>query len=288
MTENENGTEPRFGEESKWQVATAALKVLVDALPEGLNLGLLMYPSPLGCDVPQQPQVAIADIKITRPSIKSYLSQGPSGDTPTEPALKSGYATLATQPPAASRAIILLSDGAPNCGSSASSVQAAVVSGAGQGVRTYVVGIPGSPASTFSKLAIAGGTRRTPACIEECGRSFSDADKCCHYITTSNDFKKELGAALSAIAAQIRTTCVYAVPRPDGASFEPGKVNVVVSLDGTTETIVGQSSDPNADGWSYTDASATAVVIHGELCKKILGAPGSRVEIVVGCPTVVK
>jgi hypothetical protein len=285
MTRDENDGEPRFGDPSKWDTATDALKVLVDALPDGLNLGLLMYPAPRGCDVPVQPQVAIADIKATRSTIKSYFNQGCAGDTPTEPAIKSANATLASSKGA--RAIVFLSDGAPNCGSSESSVHAAVVAGAGQGVKTYVVGIPGSPASTFSKLAVAGGTRRSPTCLEECDRSWSDMDKCCHYATKASDFKQSLSKALSEIAAQIRTTCIYTVPRPD-AGFDPGKVNVIVSIDGKNEQLVPQSSDPNANGWTYTDGSSTSLVINGPLCQEILGAPASKVEILVGCPTVIK
>ncbi len=287
MNEGPNGSEPRFGESSKWDVAVEALATLVDALPDGLELGLEMFPSAIGCDVATSPQVALGDIKTTRASVKSALGIGANGDTPTEPALRAAMGVLAARTGSGSRAIILLSDGAPNCGSSAASVESAVADGTKAGVRTYVVGVPGSPYSDFSRLAVVGGTRRDPGCLEKCDATWSDTDKCCHYVASASDFKSSLTAALTEIAAQIRTDCVYLVPRPEGGVIDPGRVNVLATVDGK-EALVYQSSDPTSDGWSYTDGTDTFVVIHGPACAKILADARSKVEIAVGCPTEVR
>lgn len=287
MNDGPDGSEPSFGEPAKWGVAVSALKELVDALPDGLELGLEMFPSANGCAVATAPQVALGDIKLTRASVKGALGVGANGDTPTEAALRVGLGVLAARTGTGSRAIIFLSDGAPNCGSSTASVESAVADGLKAGVRTYVVGVPGSPYSEFSRLAVVGGTRRDPGCKEQCDASWSDTDKCCHYVASASGFKSSLSTALSQIAAQIRTDCVYHVPRPEGGAADPGLVNVLVTVDGK-EALVYPSGDPTKDGWSYTDGSSTSIVIHGPTCAKILGDVSSKVEIAVGCPTEVR
>ena len=289
MTHNADDMEPRFGEPSKWEVAQKALRSLVDSLPDGLELGLEMFPYDLGCNVAQTPQVGLDDIKITRAAVKSALGQGPNGDTPTTDALKTAFGVLTTASNIGAKAVMLVSDGAPNCGGDANSVYAAV-NGAHThaGILTYVVGVPGSPYSDFSKLAVAGGTQRTPTCLPVCDTTWADIDKCCHYATSATDFEASLTKALAEIAAKLRTDCVYKIPAVNGVQPMAGLVNVVVSVDGTTETVVLQSSDPNADGWSYTDGTGTYLVLHGDVCKKVLASPSSRVEVVVGCPTRVR
>jgi len=287
MNDGPDGTEPRFGDPAKWAVAVSALEDLVDALPDGLELGLEMFPSAIGCAVATAPQVALGDIKVTRASVKSAFGIGANGDTPTQAALRLGIGVLSARTSSGSRAIIFLSDGAPNCGSSTASVESAVADGLKAGVRTHVVGVPGSPYSDFSRLAVVGGTRRDPGCKEQCEATWADTEKCCHYVTSASGFKSSLSAALAQIAAQIRTDCVYQVPRPESGPADPGKVNVLVTVDGK-EVLVYQSDDQTKDGWSYTDGSDTSIVIHGGTCAKLLAEASSKVEIAVGCPTEVR
>lgn len=286
MSEDANGTQPKFPGDAKWDVAQPILIDLVKGLPTGLELGVELFPSALGCAVAAAPQVQLGDITTTRASVVSTLSgAGPVGDTPTTPALQLAFQALAQRTDAGAKVVVFLSDGAPNCGSSESSVQAAVADAAKKsGIKTYVVGIPGSPYTSFSKLAVAGGTRRTPQCLEVCDATWSDVDKCCHYVASAQDFKKTLTQALSDIAAKLKTDCIYKVPKPTNG-FSPDLVNVSVSLDGTTDNVVVRDDDPNAGGWSYTDATDDYLVLHGKICADILASKSSHVEIVVGCPT---
>jgi von Willebrand factor type A domain len=288
MNNDADDMTPRPGEPSKWDVAEPALRTLVDNLPNGLELGLEMFPYDLGCNVAQTPQVALGDVNVTRAAVKSALGQGPNGDTPTTDALKTAYGVLTTATGVGAKAVILLSDGAPNCGGSPSTVYAAV-DGAHQhaGILTYVVGVPGSPYTDFSKLAVAGGTRKSASCIVDCDTAWPDVSKCCHYATSSSDFQATLTMALADIAAKLRTDCVYKVPAVNGVPPSPGQVNVVVDL-GNGATLVYQSGDPNGDGWSYTDSTGTYLVLHGPICQKVLAAPSSKVEVVVGCPTQIR
>jgi hypothetical protein len=285
MRENRNGQEPRFGEESRWEVATKAIGTLLDALPDdGLRLGLLTYPS-RGCDVASAPQVPLTNVPTARSMIRSTLNAGPVGDTPTEKALEVGYASLLGASDVGARAMLLITDGAPNCGSSSGGIERKVSEAfANHSARTFIVGIPGSPSDTFSKLAVRGGTRRSATCNESCG-----GNNCCHYYTGNSDFKQALADALADIAGKIRTDCVYRVPRPAGKAFDKNRVNVLVSgVDGKDDQVLVRVEDKSEEGWSYTDDSATNLEIHGELCQKILAQKDSKVEVVVGCPTQVK
>ncbi|CAN5755578.1 hypothetical protein BH09MYX1_BH09MYX1_37770 [soil metagenome] len=289
MSQDPDGNTAKLPGDAKWDVAQPALIDLVKGLPAGLDLGLELFPSAIGCSVASSPQVGLGDINGTRSSVISTLSgAGPVGDTPTTPALNTAYKALGGASGLGAKVVVFLSDGEPNCGSTESSVQIAVGDALKKfGIKTYVIGVPGSPYTAFSKLAVAGGTRRDPKCLEVCDASWSDIDKCCHYVTSASDFKKSLTQALGEIAAQLKTNCVYKVPHPK-TGFDPGLINVVVSVDGKTEIIIGQSADPNADGWSYTDGTYDYVILHGKLCTDVLAWQSSRVEVVVGCPTQVK
>jgi ATP-binding cassette subfamily B protein len=57
-------------------LAGAQITTMVDALPDGLELGLEMFPSTIGCNVATSPQVPLASITTTRSSVKSAFGIG--------------------------------------------------------------------------------------------------------------------------------------------------------------------------------------------------------------------
>jgi von Willebrand factor type A domain len=287
MDETPQGAEPRFGEESKWQLATAALKDVVAGLPTGLKVGLSMFPTGFSCD-PPTPQVPIADIVTTRSLILSNLSSNTNGSTtPTTPALIGADALLSAAKGVGARTILFLSDGQPNgCGSNVSSVADAVKTAQSHGIRTFVIGIPGSPDNDFSHLAVLGQTKRAPNCVDKCQVGFANPVNCCHYVTSASDFQNTLKTVLTEIAGKIKTDCVYPIPPAAGAA-DKSKVNVVTNVGGKEE-IVPQTAESNtSSGWQYTDGSKTSVLLKGESCKKVVDDPTSKVDILIGCSTVI-
>ncbi len=131
---------------------------------------------------------------------------------------------------------------------------------AAAGIKTYVVGMPGSEAyaSVLDQVAVAGLTAKTTS-----PKYYSVADS------------DALTAALTQIGVSIAISCTIpleAVP-PD-----PDFVNVYLDV-----SLVQQ--DP-LDGWSWTDEQT--VQLNGAACASLLSGNVIQVQVVVGCPTSVK
>jgi hypothetical protein len=114
----------------------------------------------------------------------------------------------------------------------------------------------------------------------------------CH-IDMSNGLTFSTTALADALAA-IRGAalgCVYPLPDPPmGETIDPGQVNVEVTTDANTAQ-VPKRSDPNdlcttVGCWDYT--ANMEVELLGATCDALSAAQTAKVEIVVGCTTVLK
>ncbi len=111
------------------------------------------------------------------------------------------------------------------------------------------------------------------------------APDCCHYDAAGPTFEADFRAALDAVVARVLDPCVFDLPRGDDpARFDPGQVNVRVTLPSRDASVLGRSSDPSVDSWDYVDAAQDAIEITGPICEAL--REGGTVEIVLGCPTV--
>ncbi|MEZ4441558.1 MAG: hypothetical protein R3B72_20835 [Polyangiaceae bacterium] len=176
-------------------------------------------------------------------------------------------------------------------------------------VRTFIVGVPGSdttgsnPASeppynmklALSTYAVNGSPDTVdPAC--DSGAVFDPNAGApatpCHFDMTSNP---NLDAtALADIIAQIRGAalgCVYALPTPPpGEEILPDQVNVEVTIDGVV-TQIPRRSDPNdacatEPCWDYNVDGDVEIL--GVACTDLGAAASAKVDIVVGCATILK
>ena len=138
-----------------------------------------------------------------------------------------------------------------------SATVAAVAALRDAGIRTYVVGIPGSEfyVSLLDQLATVGGSAR------------SGETKYYRVDDVSN-----LGATLAAIGEKALITCEFVLEaKPPDADF----VNVYFD----------HQSVPydETDGWTWT--SDTTLSLHGEACEKLKSGDVAGVQVVAGCPT---
>lgn len=137
---------------------------------------------------------------------------------------------------------------------------AAVRALAGAGVRTFVIGIPGSEAfaGVLDQLAVAGGTART-----ESPRYYraSDADQLIDTVSQLG-----LGVALSC-------SIQLAEPPPD-----PALVNVF--FDGQLIPADG------VDGWTFSDARTVQLL--GNACTLLKTGEVLQADIIAGCPVVLR
>ncbi len=136
----------------------------------------------------------------------------------------------------------------------------AVTTLANAGIKTYVVGMPGSEAytSVLDSLAIAGLTDRP-------------TDPKFYPVTDSDD----LTATLKAIGVKIAISCTVQI---DEEPPDPALVNVYFDT-----KLIPQSS---VDGWIWTDP--TTIDIVGPACDKLKSGDVIQVQVVAGCPTEVR
>jgi hypothetical protein len=219
----------------------------------------------------------------------------PEGETPIAGATILSYQHLSE----AARAhelrgntfVVLLTDGAETCKQSElpKLLEMDVPNARLFNIRTFVIGAPGSEAarSLLSQIAWAGGT----ATSADCNHSDAEADEGdCHFdMTTSDDFAKDLDAALQKISRTKVLACEFDVPtNPDGGGVDRNKVNVTftpgggepetIKLDNTVECDA-------ADGWQYSD-DKSKIILCGDVCSRVQADAEGEVKISLGCPTI--
>jgi len=294
MNETPDGkSDPYPDGPTKWDYAGQVVSAVLDDLPDDVEMGLLLYPSSSdGCESDPSPQVGIGPLSVTRFAIKSAMSGGPWGNTPTDKALTAAYAHLQSIADGGNRGVVLITDGAWNCGAQDGSIYAMVEDAyANQGIRTFAVGIPGSAEGSLSHVALVGGGAKGPDCngaepdpwhplqSPDCGNTLVSTQPCCHYVVDSSTYVADLTAALTEVASKFLTSCVFQVPKGDPGKFDPNLVNVYV--DGT---LLKQNAP---DGWTYVGGGTDALEIHGTTCADLLSGAAEKVEIQLGCATVV-
>lgn len=210
--------------------------------------------------------------------------------TPLAPALGGTLdAALAMSMPGVT-SVVLLTDGLPtSCDStsdpSANDIQRALdaaASAAGNGVRTYVVGIDAEAASSdpatdlainLSALAAAGGTSSYAGC---------EAANECAYLVNVDNFEDALASALESIALEA-ASCTFELPTPNGGTPDYDAVNITVTNADGTQAIPRDTS--HANGWDYLQGN-DKVQLYGAACDLLKEDASAKVEVVVGCSTI--
>jgi hypothetical protein len=220
----------------------------------------------------------------------------PEGTTPTGPTLRAVLPKLAALD--RKTFVFLLTDGAPNCNEDATCTaetceanlmgycspsvnccestpqyplahigcidQAGALEGvrdlARAGILTFVIGLPGTElfADLLDELALAGGTGR---------------DRAPYFYAASR--ASELSEILIPLGAQVSIECdVELAEEPEA----PGSVNVFFD-----DRIVHQGE---VDGWRWKGPKAIELV--GPACAELQSGSVLRLQVDVGCPTVVR
>ncbi len=287
--------DPGSGQNKLERVQEAAGE-MVDSLGTLVRVGAAMYPNPAvddntdGC----APGVELFTPKVGAGSAFSQaINVDPFGGTPTAATLNAVAPTLAAA--AGPKALILATDGAPNCNpnitcgpaecmpnilglcapddatcctpptgihencvdraASILAVQAIFEAG----TPVYVIGIPGTELfeSTLNQMALVGGAAQEGA--DTAFYKVDDLD------TLASVFKDIAGELVS---------CSFDLADPPE---DPGKTNVYFD-----EVVVPQDPD---DGWIWIDEDTIELV--GASCASLKNGEVRDVQIVSGCPTVV-
>ncbi|MBS2011637.1 MAG: hypothetical protein JST00_01890 [Deltaproteobacteria bacterium] len=251
-----------------------------------------------------------------------------NGDAnPTYAALESGINALRAWPGTGKRILFYITDGGASCASLSSrpgyadgngcndwehpdtivSLVKAAHDDATRPIETVVVGVPGASSHgedanvppysvrlALSAYAAAGSPATIPAACT--GRTYTqsnvDPAVACHFdMTTGTYSAATLANAIAAIRGQL-LGCTFELPAPSagGAPIDRDAVNVRAG-NGTSMKDLHRrkdaSNDCAADGcWDYGPDGKIELV--GKACADAKASSDARVEIVVGCKTVVR
>lgn len=285
---------------SRWEVFKSKLQVALGQLPSSNSAGLMHYPTgkgtfqgdPTGC-VPQNVDVPIGPLSTSLNPINAALSAlAPAGGTPTHDAITAAFKQLELSQAVGPKYLVLATDGqatfCAGCDLFCSSQEMVtdneklimeVGAAATNGIRTFVLGAPGSaPYRTIlSRIAEAGQTSAVAGCSHQ-GPNY------CHYdMTTAPDFATALEAALAAVGGAT-LSCTYDIPKDNG-TFDPTQVNVQLTINGQITQVLQDKS--HTDGWDYS-ADGKQIVLYGQTCTNAKAAQNGKIDILYGCPTILK
>jgi hypothetical protein len=287
---------------SKWTVTRSAVLDAVSGMPEDTAVGVIFYPNVPNNNadpcIRRQTAVQIAELarggsqqrqRITQ----AFQRQQPEGGTPTHDAFEYAVSDMSGSAAAGERFIVLITDGIPTfslgCEGNGQNnnddpvdstpLIAAARDAATRGIRTFVIGSPGSDDArgSLSRMAEAGGTA-SAGCSH-------DGPNYCHFDMTR---EQDLGAGLTSalgIISGVALGCRYAVPdAPDGAALDPAKVNVLFTPPTGVQELIGQSLDEScSEGWRYTD-NQSQIRLCSNTCERVQGSEGS-LSLAFGCAT---
>jgi hypothetical protein len=276
---------------TKWSITRNAIAQVLGQMPSINSAGITYFNSDDACGVQAKPNVAIAP--LTAPQISalgaSLNATQPRGETPIVGGVTLGYQHLHAQPLTGNKVLVLLTDGAETCAPDQQSafIDKTVKDAALVGIRTFVIGAPGSDdARAFlSQIAFNGQTPRTAGCTHAAAPA--NVGNCHFDLSGTANLAKELGEALAAISRET-LGCEYAVPGADQGNVDYGKVNVFYEpgTGGSTTVLKddGKPCDGGANGWQYS-ADLTKIRLCGTICSQVKADPKGAVSIALGCAT---
>jgi hypothetical protein len=285
---------------SKWVETRRVLLEGIDLMPTTTSVGVVFYPdvdTNAATCFDGQADVAVEPLGGPRSSQRAQIrqafqAQNPRGSTPTHDAYRYALDELARVTKVGQRFLVLITDGTPtyalNCQGSGTPQDPAdptplipeAASALGRGMKTFVIGSPGSEdaRTSLSQMAQAGGTA-TPGCSHD-GRPHY-----CHFdMTQETDFASALQGALASISG-LALSCTYDIPPPpNGGVLDPGKVNVLFTPPDGDQQLIGRSpAGTCSDGWQYS-SDQSQVLLCGETCDRVRASSG-RLALEFGCST---
>jgi hypothetical protein len=263
-----------------WSAITTALPAFFnDTASAGVGAGIVFYPYSAGdCDVDHYKTLAVP-IGVL-PANATALTNAFAADAvgvgaPMYPALQGALMQATAHQdanPTHKVIVVLAADGDPNgCDNDLNDVAGLAASALGyDGVRTYVIALPGASVADLGKIAAAGGTMTA-------------------YDVTIN--LNQLAPSL----VDVRTAgvgCDFAIPTPpDNKPLDPGDVNFSYTPKGTgtpvtllrANDLAGCNEQP---GWYFDSNSApTKIVLCPASCATVQADTSAEVDALFGCPS---
>jgi von Willebrand factor type A domain len=279
------------GTETRWQAVTTSLAATLPPVNGTMAVGALLFPSGASnddCSVPSQPSLEPALGQV--PALVSLMEgTSPGGATPTASAIETAASQLLdVRAATTARALVLATDGAPNCNPSLDPATCTCGSGTtgrgcrnnpnqclddvrtvariastyAQGVPTYVIGIADDDGNTFSDvlnaMALAG------------GRPLSGGATSYYPARSTAD----LETAVAAIRDQVGACTYLTTSVPDAAGS--------ISITAGGETLP-YDADGGASGWAWASEDNGQIILHGDACTEVSSDAGLPLVAHVTC-----
>ncbi len=279
------------GGDSRWATLTRALGVALPPVDSSMQIGALLFPSPTAgsgpetCVVPKAADLPLATGNV-EPLLSRMRSTTPGGATPTAAALDSAATLLlGVRAATTARALVLATDGAPDCNAALNPATCRCVSTRTScrsrptqclddartvetiarlrksGLPTYVIGLDVGGDGTFpdvlDAMADAGGRPKTSGPHRFYGASS----------------ESELDEALVAIREQVGACTYLTTSVPDDGG------SIVVLVDGVPVWY----DAAGVDGWTWASKPNGQIVFVGSACARVAAATAPKVTAQVVC-----
>lgn len=280
---------------SKFDLVRTALQQTVAQLRDADRAGVAVFGADDACGVSTNPLVPVAPLSSAQRAGMTSAINGitPKGATPLVGGTTVAYEHLNPNRPGFDlpkrRFLVLVSDGAETCAPSAVSgfLATTVDQARSVGIRTFVVGAPGSESarSMLSEIAYRGGTASSSSCSH--GASAANTGDCHVDLTQSG---ANFGTALSASllqASRLAIPCEVELPANIDervVDFDRAVVRVTSSTGQVTRVLEDRTAwcDYGANGWQYEDGRAR-IVLCGAACDALRADRGAKVSVELGC-----
>lgn len=277
----------------KWDAAKAGLTAFVkDQASAGVYVGLKFFPrAPDATPACDQKAYSITDTPFAvlpgnAAAIEAALAAAtPDGlSTPVYPALGGAILKgieLAQNNPGHTSAVLLVTDGVPQgpaatCQGVDPTLTSEIAKLAATGlafnppVSTYVIGLPGVDQAFANAVAQAGGSTSA-------------------ILVSNTNVQKEFQDALAKVRGQA-LPCEYEIPeKVQKGEIAYNLVNVALTPGGGSLQKLLQTQDCNAGGdWYYTSTTPKKIVLCPSTCAKVKQDYLAKIEVQLGCATLVK
>ncbi len=265
MNDDVNGTACAggCGANSKWSLLSAAVENLVEQNPQ-INWGLALYGSDNLCDTGIGAVVGVGP--GTAAAITAALaSTTPGGEAPTGDAITNAVTDLQVMIDGLPKYILLVTDGHSGCGPDEATANDVAATGIGiartqSRIPTVVLG-PDLGSDTVANFALdqwaASGGEVSPADT----RSYFTPD--------------DVGTGFASVLSS--ASCVLPL-----LNAPVGVINIGVTFTLNDGSVVAVPQDPT-NGWVYTDASETAIILSGTCCADLADGTATWATVYYAC-----
>lgn len=277
----------------KWDAAKAGLVAFVkDQNSAGIYVGLKFFPrAPDATPVCDQKAYSLTDTPFAilpgnavpiETAVNAAVPDGLS--TPVYPALGGAILKgieIAQNNPGHTSAVLLVTDGAPagpaplcNGVDPVATAEIAKLAATGAAfnppVLTYVIGLPGVDQGFANAVAQAGGTTSA-------------------ILVSNTNVQKEFQDALAKVRGQA-LPCEYEIPdKVQKGEIAYNLVNVALTPgSGGLQTLVQTTDCQSGGDWYYSNTTPKKIVLCPNTCAKVKQDYLAKIEIQLGCATVVK